>query len=147
MNKKSQKLKYIIADLLSTELVWFGFFIYFKSLVYSSFTTNIYYFYNDINYWIGFFLYPFFWIFLYVLAGMYRNVYRKTRLIEFEQSLVITLVGFFILSFILFIEEYDTGTVNKAALLFIFFVSHLILTYLARLIITHRTIKKYIDGK
>lgn len=142
MNKKRHRLKYILIDLLSAELVWIGFYIYRQSLLDYNLSANILGVFKEQSFWYGFVLYPLFWIVLYVSAGMYRRVYRKTRLIELEQTIVISLLGVFLLFFFLIVEDKIFLGANPAKLFFVFLLSHFILTYTGRLIITHRTIKK-----
>lgn len=142
MNKHLQKLKYILVDIVSAEIVWLSFFIYRQSLIDNNLYTNISSIFSESAFWFGFVLYPLFWNLLYVSAGMYRKVYRKTRLIELEQTVVISLVGVFILFFILIIEDRVLLGKNQAGLFFVFLISHFVLTYTGRLFITNRTIKR-----
>lgn len=142
MNKKLQTLKYILVDILSAEIVWISFFVYRQSLIDNNLYANFSSIFNEPTFWFGFVLYPFFWNILYVLAGMYRRVYRKTRLIELEQTFVISMIGTLLLFFILLIEDRVLLGKNQAELFFVFLLSHFILTYIGRLFITHKTIKK-----
>jgi exopolysaccharide biosynthesis polyprenyl glycosylphosphotransferase len=142
MNKKLQKLKYILVDILSSVVVWVGFYIYRQSLIDNNLYTNIGDIFGEINFWLGLLLYPVFWIVLYVSAGMYRRVYRKTRLIELEQTVIISLVGILILFFILIIEDPVLIGSNQVNLFFAFLFGHFVMTYFGRLFITNRTIKR-----
>lgn len=142
MNKNLHKFKYIVVDILSAAIVWVAFFIYRQSLIDNNLYTNISSIFNESIFWFGVFLYPLFWNILYVSAGMYRRVYRKTRLIELEQTVVISMLGVFILFFILIIEDAVLLGTNKAGLFFVLLMSHFFLTYIGRLFITSRTIKR-----
>lgn len=142
MNKKLHKYKYVLADILSAELVWIVLFIYRQSFVDDNLYSNIASIFNESVFWFGFVLYPLFWNILYISAGMYRRVYRKTRLIELEQTLVTTLIGVLILFFIVIIEDPVFLGRNQAGLFFFLLAGHFVLTYIGRVFITHRTIKK-----
>lgn len=142
MNKKAQALKYILVDILSAEIIWIIFCVNQHSSIDNDLFANISGIFDVRTFWIGFVLYPLFWNLLYVSVGMYRRVYRKTRLKELEQTVVISIVGAFILLFILIIDDRVFLGRNQAELFFIFLSIHFMLTYIGRLFITHRTIKK-----
>ena len=92
MNKKLQIFKYVSADIVTAVIAWSLFFIYRK---YSEtqgiqFSKDISL--HDINLYLGLaFLMPF-WIFLYILNGSYRRIYRKSRIKELSQTFFITFI-------------------------------------------------------
>ena len=47
----------------------------------------------DANLWRGLVIVPLGWITLYTLQGSYKNVLRKSRLKELQQTLLATLIG------------------------------------------------------
>jgi exopolysaccharide biosynthesis polyprenyl glycosylphosphotransferase len=142
MNKKLHKFKYVLVDLLTAGLMWVLFFIYRQSLIDNHLYSNITSIFEERVFWVGLVLYPLFWFILYVSAGMYRRVYRKTRLIELEQTVVTSIIGVVFLFFILFLDDQVFLSKNQSQLFFSFFLGHFVLTYFGRLLITHRTIKK-----
>ena len=142
MNKNLHKFKYILSDILSAEIVWVIFFIYRQSLIDSNLDLNFYNFFYSSFFWMGAGLFPLFWNLLYVSAGMYRRIYRKTRLIELGQTVVTSLIGFLLLFFTFIIEDKAFQNTNLASLFFVFLIAHFALTYVGRFFITHRTIKK-----
>lgn len=142
MNKTLQKFKYILVDILSAEIVWIAFYIYRKSLLDNNFHFNFSDIFKEYDFWLGFVLYPLFWNLLYVFAGMYRRVYKKTRLKELQETIVTSLIGVIFLFFIIFIEDAAFSGTNQTKLFIVFLTSQFVLTYLGRLTITHHTIKK-----
>ncbi|MBN2237443.1 MAG: sugar transferase [Bacteroidales bacterium] len=142
MNKNVHRFKYILVDLFSSLLVWVGFFIYRQSLIDNNLYANISSIFEESVFWYGFVLYPLFWNILYVSAGMYRRVYRKTRLIELEQTIVVSLIGIFILFFILLINDQALFGLKQSDLFFKALFVHFFLTYIGRLFITNQTIRK-----
>jgi FlaA1/EpsC-like NDP-sugar epimerase len=142
MNKKLQTLKYILVDIFSAEIVWFIFFIYRQSMLDNNLLYNFSSIFGEDVFWLGFVLYPLFWNFLYIIAGMYRRVYRKTRLIELKETASFALIGVFILFFVLILEDPVFLKTNQTKLFLVFLLSQFLLTYLGRWLITHRTIKK-----
>jgi len=105
MNKKVQVLKYIFLDVLSAVLAWAIFFVYRKRYL-----EPIKYGHEvplnfDDNFYLGLLFIPLFWVLFYFIAGTYNDIYRKSRLIEFGQTLLISLIGTLILFFVLLLDD------------------------------------------
>ncbi|MFH1000338.1 MAG: hypothetical protein V1783_05815, partial [Bacteroidota bacterium] len=142
MNKKLQTIKYVLVDILTAVLVWVLFYMFLEFLNQSSenfqpITINL-----DTSFWIGIIAFPLFWLAIYIAAGMYRRVYRKTRIIELEQTLITSLIGSLLLFFFVLTKNPGFSIVNSGKVFFFLFLLHLALTYLGRLFLTHQTIKK-----
>src|SRR5271157_2964449 len=101
MNKKLQVLKYIIADLLSAALAWACFFIFRKYVVDHHVFSHSEVIFMDPKLYLGVLVIPIFWLILYILIGTYRKIYRKGRLREFGQTVLISIIGVTILFFTL----------------------------------------------
>ena len=87
MNKKLQVLKYIFLDIVSAVLVWAIFFVYRKRYLEPiKFGHEVPLNFDD-NFYLGLALIPLFWIIIYFIVGTYNDIYRKSRLIEFGQTL------------------------------------------------------------
>ena len=104
MNKRLQILKYISLDILSAALVWTLFFIYRKTNL-----EPIKFGYDipvsfDKNFYYALILIPVYWIFLYFVIGTYNNIYHKSRLKEFGQTLLISIIGTLVLFFVLLLD-------------------------------------------
>ena len=99
MNKTLQVTKYIIADLIAAILAWGAFFVYRKV----SADPNVFDYpeviFQDTNLLYGLVFIPVFWLCLYIMMGTYRRIYRKSRLRELGQTLLITIIGVIILFF------------------------------------------------
>lgn len=101
----------------------------------------------DHNFWRGIIIVPLGWLFLYTLQGSYRNVLRKSRLKEFQQTLIASLIGVIIIFFALLIDDAVYSYQNYyTSFLFLFFI-HFILTYTCRLIQTSATVRKVHNRK
>jgi exopolysaccharide biosynthesis polyprenyl glycosylphosphotransferase len=139
MNRKLQVLKYVFLDLLSAWIAWSLFFLYRKYSPDAPLHENLGQIYVDANYYLGIAIIPVFWLILYVMIGTYRKVYRKSRIKELGQTLLITLIGVIIIFFALILD--DTVFTYKAyyrSFLFLFTV-HFFFTYLFRVILTSIT--------
>lgn len=105
MNKKLQIFKYVFLDVLAAILAWTLFFIFRKTFIEPiKFGYEIPLSFNN-NFYLALFLIPLYWLLIYYLTGTYNDVYRKSRLKEFSQTLVISLIGTIILFFALLLDD------------------------------------------
>ncbi len=147
MNKSLQKLKYILWDITAAGLAWSLFFIFRKLLIEPNIFEHLNFVYEDVNFWVGLIIIPFFWYLLYISVGTYRKVYRKSRLKELSQTLTTSVIGVAIIFFTLILDDQIISYKNYYELLLVLFISHFTLTYIGRLMITNRTIKRIHSGK
>jgi len=142
MNKNRQVAKYVIADLVAAALAWSLFFLYRKSVHDPGIQSSLVQIYADANYYIGVAVIPLFWLMLYVMAGTYRRIYRKSRLKELGQTLTITLMGVIIIFFALILDDIVFSYKTYYRSFFVLFSLHFGFTYTFRLIITSITAYK-----
>lgn len=136
MNKRLQVLKYVVLDYLAAAIAWGLFFIYRKYTVDPQILTNLNEIFGDDNFWKGISLIPVFWIFLYISIGTYRRIYRKSRLKELGQTLLITLIGVIIIFFALILDDIIVSYKSYYQSFGVLFSLHFILTYSFRLTLT-----------
>ncbi|MFM7024304.1 MAG: sugar transferase [Flavobacteriales bacterium] len=135
MNSRKQALKYIISDWLMATIAWGAFFIYRKkNLDRSDYLTEE--ILHDPKLHAGLLVIPFFWFCLYLLQGQYSNVYRKSRLKESGQTLLITVFGVIIIFFTLLINDYQHSYNIYYKAITALFLIHFLLTACSRFIIT-----------
>lgn len=142
MNRTRQVAKYVTADLLSAALAWSLFFLFRKSIHDPEIQSDLGRIYADANYYIGVTVVPLFWLALYVMAGTYRRIYRKSRLKELGQTLTITLIGVVIIFFALILDDIVISYKNYYTSFLVLFGLHFGITYPLRLIITSITAYK-----
>jgi exopolysaccharide biosynthesis polyprenyl glycosylphosphotransferase len=121
MNRKWQLVKYIAFDFLTAITAWVLFSMYRVSP-------------RDLL------IVPAFWIFLYYLTGYYRDVFRKSRLSEFGQTLSISLIGTLVL--LLIYQVLHRTFIYESTTLFPYlryFALHFLITWLPRVVITTMT--------
>ena len=94
MNKKLQTIKYVIFDVLSSMIAWSLFFIFRKTSIESGTFEDINAVFADNNFYYGLAIIPLFWLTLYYVQGYYRNIYRKSRLKDFFQTLFLYIIIF-----------------------------------------------------
>ena len=139
MNRKLQVAKYVFFDYLSAFIAWALFFVYRKHSVDPELIHHLDQVFGDSNLYLGIFILPLFWLLLYVLIGTYRKIYRKARLREFGQTVLITFIGVTIIFFALILDDIIKNNRSYLAFFLTLFSMHLFFTALFRFIITSRT--------
>ena len=134
--------RYLIFDFLSAATAWALLFL-LRKVVFEHFDINqLPSIIADANLWRGIIAVPLGWIALYALQGSYKNVLRKSRLKELQQTAIATLIGTVVLFFALLLDDYvDTRSNYYISLLFLAGV-HFALTYGCRLIQTSATVRR-----
>ncbi|NBC83017.1 MAG: exopolysaccharide biosynthesis polyprenyl glycosylphosphotransferase [Bacteroidetes bacterium] len=142
MNKKAQLAKYLLNDFLIAGISWTLFYIFRKVVIESQkfgYAVPVEF---APKFFIGLFVLPFFWLFIYYSSGYYNDVFRKSRLSELWITLGNTILGAVILFFAIMLDDTITGYRDYYLSLISFIGIHFILTYIPRLIITTRTTHK-----
>ncbi len=142
MNKNLQIGKYVIADILSAAFAWMLFFIYRKYSIDPDILNNLRDVFTDEKIFAGIAVIPFFWLTLYIIAGTYRKIYRKSRLNELGQTFSITFFGVIFIFFVIILDDLIVSYKSYYQSFLVLFFLHFTLTYSLRLIITTSTIRK-----
>lgn len=139
MNKKKQVFRYVSTDYFSAVVAWTLFFIYRKIFIESIKYGVPVPIHLDEKFILGLILIPIGWIMLHYLSGYYRNIYRKSILIELAQTFLITLIGVVILFFLVILNDIISSYKNYYQSFAVLFSLQFILTYIPRLILTSIT--------
>ena len=139
MNKKIQVLKYVISDLFTSAVAWSLFYIFRKlSIEPVKFGKPIPLHFDERFYW-GLIGIPIFWLFIYYLTGTYKNIYRKSRLKEMGQTLLITIIGVMIIFFTLLLDDQVVSYKTYYQTVFALFTLHFFFTFSFRFILSSLT--------
>ncbi len=147
MNKKIQVFKYVLFDYLAALVAWVLFFLYRKVFIESVKFGYSVPFQADKNFVLGLLLIPPGWLLLHYLSGYYRNIFRKSRLLELTQTFVVTLAGVIILFFLVILNDVIATYKNYYQSVAVLFALQFTLTYLPRLILTSVTNYRIHSGK
>jgi len=142
MNRKLQTAKFVIADLLSAAIAWSIFFFLRKSAETQAMNDTLQIVINDNKFYFGVIAIPLFWLSLYTLTGSYHNVYRKARMSELGQTLLLSLIGVIIIFFALILDDVIQTYRNYYKLFANLFLLHFLITVTFRLILTSRNLYK-----
>ncbi len=139
MNRRLQVVKYIVADYLAAVIAWTLFFIYRKYAVDHAIFHHADQIFFDKKLYAGIIIVPLFWLILYLFIGTYRKIYRKARLKEFGQTLLITFLGVTILFFALILDDVIINNRTYVEFFFVLLFLHLFFTASCRFLLTSRT--------
>ncbi|MDR2057308.1 MAG: sugar transferase [Dysgonamonadaceae bacterium] len=143
MRKKTQLIKYLVADYFATAIAWFVFnIVRFYLVVQYQHFDDIQSFMLFSNVVRGQIIIPFAWLILHYYSGYYNKLLEKSRLSEFFVTFQSVFIGSVVIFFVVLLK-----TLPKSFLLYyeqflsLFFITFT-LTYIARLCITQQTSRK-----
>lgn len=142
MNKRKQVAKYMIADALVAAGAWALFYTFRKVYLENGIFRYLGKVQLDANFWIALIAIPLFWITLYYITGFYRDIYRRSRLIDLGQTILSTLIGVTIIFFVLLLDDNISTYKNYYHSFFTLLGLHFLLTIIPRLIFSSNTIHK-----
>jgi exopolysaccharide biosynthesis polyprenyl glycosylphosphotransferase len=87
-------------------------------------------------------LIPIFWIILYALSGQYNDVFRRHRIKELGNTLLLSIIGSLIVFFVLLLDDQIANYKSYYLLLFFYFAAHFGLNFIVRIYLTSKTVKR-----
>jgi exopolysaccharide biosynthesis polyprenyl glycosylphosphotransferase len=139
MNKKLQVLKYLIADVTAATLAWSLFFTFRKLYIETAkFGKPVPLIFDKQYYW-GLIFIPVFWLLMYYLTGTYKDIYRKSRLKEIGQTLLLSVIGVLIIFFALLLDDEIVSYRNYYQSIITLFLLHFGFTAIFRVILSSIT--------
>jgi exopolysaccharide biosynthesis polyprenyl glycosylphosphotransferase len=145
MSLKNLKRLYVVADLLSAQIVWILFFIFRKVVIERSvYQYRVPIELNSSFYW-GLLIIPLSWVLLYYLMGFYQNINHKTRIGDFGRTFQTSFIGATVLFFVVILDDIVGSYRNYYYSFAVLFGLQFFFTLLFRLILIslkHRSIYK-----
>ena len=131
----------VLCDLIAAGLAWTVFYAFRKSEIETTkFGKVIPVEFND-SFYTALVLIPLFWLLLYTIIGSYKNIFRKSRLRELGQTILITLIGVIVLFFALLLDDEIYSYKAYYRLFIALFLIHFTFTFFFRLIIATIIVK------
>lgn len=141
MRKLIAKRGFIFMDYLTGAIAWSLFFYFRKTEI-----EDMEFVAND-RFWLGVFLIPMFWVFLYGIIGTYKDVLRLHRFKIISQTLAASLIGTIVLFFAFLLDdEVQTYQTYYKSLLTLFAL-HSLITLVPRFILITYYVKSIQNGK
>ena len=142
MNRRLQVTKYAFFDWISALISWSLFYFYRKFTEDPEIFNHLERIPDDRKFWLGIIFVPIFWLFMYLMMGSYRRIYRKARLKELGQTVIATLIGVTIIFFVLILDDIILTYKSYYQSFITLFLLHFFITYSFRLSLTTITVRK-----
>jgi exopolysaccharide biosynthesis polyprenyl glycosylphosphotransferase len=139
MNKNLQVLKYLFFDVVAAIMAWTSFYGFRKLYIESEKFGVAVPIEFDRKFFLGLTAITIFWISLYVVTGTYADIYRKSRLKELGQTLVICLIGVLMIFFSLLLNDVIVSYKTYYESILVLFCLQFFLTSSFRLILSSIT--------
>ncbi len=133
MTKNYLKIWYILFDVVGSAAAWTLFCIYPAKDVGLEFLRAGATFEFDGKFYASLVFFVLFWLALFIVAGFYNNLYRKSRLKEFTKSVGYTFVGTVVIFFILLLDDSLATYNDNFSIIGSMFILELTFTYFPRL--------------
>ncbi len=137
-----QIIKFVFFDFLAAALAWFLFINILSvnnGFALERIREQVF---IEENLLLGLFIIPCFWLFLYYLSGSYKNIFRRSRLGQFGQTLFISVIGVLVIYFVVLLDQAVTASRGYYHSLFLFLMLHVFFTATFRFILSTRIIRK-----
>lgn len=105
MNKSRFGWIFALLDFVTTGAAWTLFYIYRKKYLEPQVFGEIPLEFTE-RYFLGVLAIPFFWVLLYLLIGSYKRIYRRSRLSDLVNTLIITFLGSVVIFFMLVLDDF-----------------------------------------
>ena len=89
---------YALGDLIATTLSWIAFYFLRELILYQNLAVGK-------KFYIGLIAFPLAWLTLYHLTGAYNNIYHKSRLTEFSNTIAVSFVGSIVILFLFLVYD------------------------------------------
>lgn len=138
---------YVAADLLATALAWTLFFLFRKMYM-----EPLKFHYPvpvelDQRYWLGLAAVPVFWVLMFVMIGGYSDIFRRFRIKELGQTLLISFIGSMVIFFALLLDDTIPGPTYYYRSFGALFGLNFVLLFLFRFLLTSRTVRRVHDRR
>jgi exopolysaccharide biosynthesis polyprenyl glycosylphosphotransferase len=146
VNKHLQTFKYVFADYLSAAMAWTLFYIYRKLYIepdkFGMLPEKIF----DSQYIVGVLILPFCWVLTYYLTGIYKNIFRKSRINEIAHTFTTSVIGVTFIFFTILLDDFVSSYRAYYKVYFVLFLLHFFLTAIFRFILSSITIHRINKG-
>ncbi len=147
MNKRLQISFHLISDLVAACLAWALFYAYRKhSIEHISLHNNAQLLFNK-QFYLGLIFIPIFWILFYAITGTYNNIFRRSRLKELGQTLLLSLIGTIFIFFTLLLDDKINSNKDYYKSFTALFIIHFSVTFFIRFILSTITVKRVHNRK
>ncbi len=137
-----QIIKFLFFDFLAAALAWFLFIHFLTANNGASFNQFKEQLFIEDNLLFGLIIIPSFWLLLYYLSGAYKNIFRRSRLGQFGQTIFTSIIGVLVIFFVILLDQAVTASKGYYQSLALLFVLHVFFTATFRFILSTQIIRK-----
>ena len=137
---------YAIIDVITALITWCCFFFMRKWMLDEPFKKDGQ-LQIDVNFWRGIFFVPLGWLILYAVLGTYQHLYKKSRFLEFTNTLITSLLGVSIIFFLLILDDVNNDYSYYYRAFLGLFLLHFSFTIIGRLMILNRVKNQLMNGE
>lgn len=142
MERRKLVLRYVLADILGSAAAWALFFFFRKEFLEPIKFGHKVPLTADQNLWIGLCVLPVFWTGLFLVIGGYTDIFRRFRVKELGQTLVVTLFGSLVIFFVLLLDDEVAGYQYHYRSFLVLFLLHFTILFTLRFMLTSNTVRK-----
>lgn len=136
------RLTYIFSDFAGSAVAWGLFYLFRKYFIETRLYGEFFRMELGNKFYLGISLIPFFFLFVFAMAGFYADPLRRSRLLEFGKSFVVTLSAVVFLFFVLVLDDAVGSYMTYYKSFSMLFLLEFLLTWLPRFVIT-----SYVSGR
>ena len=136
---------YILSDYLAAILAWCCLYFSRRYFLGEDIIIDGHIYLNN-RFWLGIILVPVSWLILYALLGSYNELHKKSRLTEFGNTLLISLIGCLLIFFSIVINDQQTDYRYYYRAFFLFLGAQFVFTWYGRSNLLYRVRKKLREG-
>ena len=136
---------YILSDYLAAILAWLCLYFSRRDFLHEPVVVNGNVYFND-RFWLGITLIPVSWLILYTILGSYNDLHKKSRLTEFGQTMLVSLIGCLLIFFLIVINDPQTDYNYYYKTFFLFLSAQFFLTWFGRAFLLSRVRKQVRSG-
>jgi exopolysaccharide biosynthesis polyprenyl glycosylphosphotransferase len=144
--KRIHSTWYLLSDYLAAILAWIVLYFSRRMLLHEAVNIDNFPYLNN-RFWWGITLIPITWIIFYALVGAYNNLYRKSRLSEFNITLLCCLIGCTIIFFAIVINDPQKQYTYYYKALSCYVAAQLFFTWVGRNFLLNRVKKQLVQGQ
>ena len=144
--RKKNILWYLLGDIAAAASSWIFLFFIRKHWLEKIPEFNLAKAIEDSNFIFGTLIITAFWVLLYALGNTYTDIYKKSRLTEIGKTIIQSIIGCIVIFFLFILDDRIRKYQDYYYLFLILFGTHLILTFLFRMLIL-RIVKHQLFSK
>jgi exopolysaccharide biosynthesis polyprenyl glycosylphosphotransferase len=142
MTKLGRVILHLFADTACAALAWTLFYVCRKQYIETEkYGVPVPLEFDNPQYYWGLIGVTLFWLLLYTIGGSYGNVFHKSRLREFAQTFMISLIGAIVIFFVLILDDEVVSYKSYYQSFFAQFCLHFGITVFVRLVLTSQVVK------